>query len=170
MKKLFALLLVFALALTLAACSSDPLYSSSSTDAATADEAETTASDTVNIDDYDDTFDGMQEYLIACGLLEDPDEKGNENVKTETFAEILGAENGVRYTLSSSAFIEFYEYTEENDISKAVFKQVETEGTFSIAGLDELTGVLSSSKKFMAVYNASISYKYEEIIEEFEKF
>lgn len=164
MKRIALFILAAVMVLALSACGTDPLYNNTSeTDAAA--EKETVAE--VNKDDYDETFAGMQKYLIAMDLLPSDDKS-----KTETFAEVLGAKNGVRYTLSSSAFIEFYEYTDKkSDEAKAVLDQVEANGQFEVAGLDPLTAVMSDSGKYMAAYNDKLSYdKYADIIAAFKEW
>ncbi len=165
MKKILALLLAALFVLALTACSADPLYTSTDADNEAATGA-SEASPAVSKDDYPDSFQGLQNYLIDSGLLSDKD-----NDKVETYAELLGAENGVRYTLSSTAFIEFYEYTDTTSaLAKNVLDQVAADGTFELVGLDPLTGVLSDSGKYMAVYNADLSYDYDAILSPFKKW
>ena len=165
-----ALVLIFS-AFSLNACGEDPLYKTAS-----ADEAATEDSKTVDINDFEKTFDGMQKYLIACKLLPDPDSKENAkkgDLKSDMYAGIIGAKQGVRYTLSSSAFIEFYEYDTENNNATAdqVTAQLNKDGTFKVAEeLETLTGKFSDSGNFLAVYNSTIKYDYDKILEEFKKF
>lgn len=168
MKKIFALILCILMIGSLCACGADPLYNGG---VATADEtavAETEAKK-ADITKYEKTFDGMQEYLIDSELL-----PSDEKVKSETLGSLIGAkEKGSRYMLSSSAFIEFYEYDLENlnDVANNIFSQIEKDGTFVVAeGLETLTGVKSSSGKFLAVYNKNLSYDYDKIISEFKQF
>ena len=164
MKRIVSILLmiVFA-ALLLTACGADPLYNKN---AATADEAATEAEAKVDINDYTKDFKGLQKYLQDMELIPKEDDK-----QTELYADILGADKAIRYTLNSSAFIELYSYGEErNDTANMVFEQVKKEGTFEIAGLDPLTGVISDSGDFLAVYNAKINFDYDKIINEFKKF
>ena len=159
------LVLVFS-AFSLTACGEDPLYKSAS-----ADEAATEDAKTVDINDFEKTFDGMQNYLTECGLLPKADKKNNP--KSEMYADIIGAKQGVRYTLNSSAFIEFYEYDAEstNATADQVKAQLDKDGTFKVAEeLETLNGVFSDSKKFLAVYNANIKYDYDKILDEFKKF
>lgn len=170
MKKLFAFFtLICVFAALLSACAADPLYRQNAT------EAETRAADqgaaTLDQADYDRSFSGMQKYLIDLGLLYDTTQKEKKVTTTKTIGEILGASSGIRYTLNGSAFVEFYEYKEKNEISEKIFSEIKKDGTFSIAGLDKLTGVLSSSGKYLCVYNAAIKYDgYPAIIDAFEKF
>ena len=164
MKRIFSILLIIVFAaLMLTACGADPLYNKGE---ATADEAATEAEVVVDIEDYTKDFKGLQKYLQDLELIPKDSTK-----KNDLFADILGAERGVRYTLNNSAFIEFYSYGEKhNEIAQKVLEQVESEGTFEIAGLDPLTGVISDSGKYLAVYNAKIKYDYDKIINEFKKF
>ena len=165
MKRIVSILLiaVFA-ALILTACGTDPLYDKKN--AASADEAATEETLAADINDYTKDFKGLQQYLQDLSLI-----PAEEAKQTELYADILGAEKAVRYTLNNSAFIEFYSYGKErNEVAKAVFEQVEKEGTFEIAGLEPLTGVISESGNFMAVYNAKINYDYDKILNEFKKF
>lgn len=169
MKKIsiiFLTLIIVFSAFSLTACGNDPLYKSAS-----ADEAATEGEKNVDINDFEKTFDGMQDYLIKCKLLPEADKKNNP--KSEMYAGIIGAKQGVRYTLNSSAFIEFYEYDAENTNATAdqVKSQLDKDGTFKVAEeLETLTGVFSNSGKFLAVYNSSIKYDYDKILEEFKKF
>ncbi len=163
MKRVISILLITVFAmLMLTACAADPLYNNTST----ADQAATETQSTVDINNYTKDFKGMQKYLQALELI-----KSDTSTQTELYADILGADKAVRYTLNSSAFIEFYSYsTEKNDIAKQVFEQIESGKEIEIAGLDPLTGVISDSGNFIAVYNKKISYDYDKIITEFKKF
>lgn len=165
MKRIISILLIIVFAaLLLTACAADPLYQKNE---ATADEAATEAEITVDINQYNKDFKGLQQYLLDCELIWD-DEK---HPTTDLYPEILGAEDAIRYTLNNNAYIEFYSYSgEKNELAQKVFEQVESEGTFEIAGLDALTGVISGSGSFLAVYDAKIKYDYDKIIEEFKKF
>lgn len=165
MKKIVSILLiaVFA-ALILTACGADPLYNNGNT--ATADEA-TEAQITVNIDEFTKDFEGLQAYLLACELIWN-DEK---HPTTELFAEILGAEKATRYMLNGNAFIEFYSYgSEKNEIAQTVFESVKKGEPIEIAGLEPLTGVISDSGNFLAVYDAKQNYDYDKILNGFKKF
>ena len=168
MKRLFALVLCIFLVMSLCACGADPLYNGG---AATSDETAVAQTEVkkADITKYEKTFDGMQKYLIDSELL-----PSDEKAKTDTLGSLIGAKDkGYRYMLSSSAFIEFYEYDLENlnDVAKNIFSQIEKDGTFVVAeGLETLTGVKSSSGKFLAVYNAAISFDYDKIIAEFKQF
>ena len=165
MKRIISILLILVFAaLLLTACASDPLYNK---DEATADEAATEAEITVDINEYNKDFDGLQKYLIDCGLIWDDDK--HETV--ELYSEILGADKGIRYMLNTNTYIEFYAYgSEKNDMAQKVFEQIKDKGTFEIAGLDPLTGVISDSGNFLAVYDAKLKYDYDKILEEFKKF
>lgn len=164
MKRIISILLiaVFA-ALMLTACGADPLYNKKESEAA---EQSATEDAAVDIENYTKDFKGLQKYLQDLDLIPKDDSK-----KTDLYADILGAEKAVRYTLNSSAFIEFYSYGEKkNEIAKMVFDQIEKEGTFEIAGLEPLTGVVSDSGKYLAVYNAKINYDYDKIVAQFKKY
>lgn len=164
MRKIALIILAAVLMLALAACGTDPLYNN--TGSATADEAATEETAAADKAAYDDSFEGMQQYLQDLKLISSKDTD-----RQETFAEVVGAENGVRYSLSSSAFIEFYEYTDTSkELAKEVLDQVKKDGTFEIAGLDPLTAVISHSGRYMAVYNDKLSYEYQNIISEFEQW
>lgn len=161
MKKILVLIMACALMLALCACGSDPLYANqNATEDAT---AETEAA--VDISEYEQSFDGLQKYLIDLKLLPE-----DEKSRNETFAEVLGAEKGIRYSVSSSAFIELYEYKDKtSDEARFVLDQVEKEGKFVIAGLDPLTAVMSDSGKYMLAYNDKLGYNgYEAIINAFK--
>ena len=164
MKRIIAILLVAVFAaMLLTACGSDPIYNNGSS---TANEAATEATVSVDINKYNKDFDGLQKYLQDLKLIDSAEDK-----RTELYAEVLGAEKGVRYTLNSSAFIELYAYgTDRNEIAQKVFEEVKKDGTFEFASLDPLTGVISESGNFLAVYNAKIGYDYDKILTEFKKF
>ena len=151
MKKLFAIILAAALMLTLTGCLGRTGTSSTPTESPDAKEASA----------YEKSFDGLKKYLTDHALV-------SSDAESEVYYDILGADNGVRYILSNTAFIELYDFSSaDNDTASAVLADVADDGKLtSVAGLDEMAGVVSGSGKFLALYKAKNSYDYAKITDE----
>ena len=160
MKKLLAILMIGLLMFSLTGC-----FGMGST-ASTAPTGPTEeATEPLGQEAYTQDFKGLQQYLIDRQLIA-------ESGKTEVYYDILGADNGARYALSNTAFIELYDYTKaSNDTARAILADIKDDGKFyAIEGYDELTGVISKSGKYVAVYNTKNGYEYEKITGELENW
>lgn len=174
MKKLLAILMIGLLMLSLTGCFAAP--------------AEPTEAPTEPLgqEAYEQNFKGLQQYLMDRSLIPSaslsdpatPDSTAETTAsttsdsRTEVYYGILGADDGVRYTLQSTAFIELYDFTNaDNDTAKAVLADIKDDGKFYvIEGYDEMTGVISKSGKYVAVYNAKNGYDYAKITDELENW
>lgn len=198
MKKIIALLLIAVLMVTLTGCFGKK--SSSSTESATEPPALST---------YTKDFWGLQQYLVDYSLvpavkLTNPTATASEatpaeaattateatsEVRTSIYAELVGADQGARFLLNGSAFIEIYDFSNaDNEIAKRILAEIKenskkddskkdetastlVKGTFTVVdGLDELTGVISKSGKYVIAYNASNSYEYDTITKVLENW
>lgn len=181
MKKIVTVLLIAVLMLSLTGCFG--------TGSNTATEAGT---EPLSADAYVKDFRGLQQYLIDHSLV--PSVKlateatsdsattaattattatESSDPRTPLYYDLLGADNGIRYNLSTTAFIEIYDFSSaNNDTAKAILADIADDGKFTvIEDLDELTGVISKSGKFVIAYNASNSYDgYEEITKVLENW
>ena len=155
MKKIVFLFVSLALAVSSAACTSsstttyETIYTSSAPEA-----------DTVSEDDYEDSLDGLVEYLMALGYIPESSEA------TEMLSSVIGAEVGVRYVYyvnSSSVVLELYEYDTDNLNEEAVriLNEVKADGEFALfetSDSDEdqiFEAVLSNSEKYLMIYTDS---------------
>ena len=157
MKKIFAVLLIIAIAFSLTAC----MGTTSSTGSTSATEVKV---EDVDIKNYDKTFDGMQKYLKDLKLI--------TGDKTETQADIVGAKKGVRYNVDKTNFVEFYavDITATPDEAQKMFDSIADGGTYDPLGLQGLKGVVSGSGKYVMLYKADSSFDYSKIEKEFKKF
>ncbi len=160
MKRLVALLLTVLVIGSLCACT----YGSRPADPTSAEATEDTTPD---ITKYKKDFAGMQKYLVDMKLLPTGD-----GVKSNTKAEVIGADKGVRYLIDAENFVEFYEINTKAtpDEAQKVYDTVKDGGTYDVLGLAKVKGVVSDSGKFIMLYPASGTYDYSKMIEEFKKF
>ena len=158
MKKLLAILMIGALMLSLTGCFG--MGGSS-----TAAEPTETPTEPLGQEAYEQSFKGLQQYLIDRQLI-------SSETKSELYYDLLGASDGARYVLTSSAFVELYDFTDaDNDTAATVLADIKDDGKFyAVEGYDELTGVIAKSGKYVAVYNAKNGYEYEKITKELENW
>lgn len=156
MKKLALLMAAVLLMFSLTACLGTNTSTTSAT-TATGDEAEPSS--------YAKDFKGLKSYLIDSGLV-------SSDAASEIYYDIIGASDGVRYTLSGSAFIEFYDFSgARDDTADSILADIEDDGKFTaIDGLDELTGVISASGSYVAAYNAVNNYDYASLTDVLENW
>ena len=109
--------------------------------------------------------------------------------------EIVGADNGVRYTLSSVAFVEIYDFgstfgsaatadsatpdaaakdtdPEKLATAQAILADIKDDGKFRpIEEGTEMTAVITASGRYVIAWDATRSYKYDESVatEELQK-
>ena len=67
-----------------------------------------------------------------------------------------------------TVFIELYDFSNaKNDTAESVLADIKDDGSFyAIDNYDKLTGVISASGKFAAVYNTKNQYDYAKITDE----
>ena len=158
MKKIFAILLIIAMTVSLTACFGAP----ASTDSTTA--TEKVKVEDVDIKNYEKNFSGMLSYLYDLELI-----TGN---KTETQADVVGAKSGVRYSVDKTNFVEFYAVDTDAtpDAAEKMFDSIADGGTYDPLGLQGMKGVVSSSGKYVMLYKADSTFDYSKIEKEFKKF
>lgn len=164
LKKLLLMFLAVLLVFSLAACGTDALYQKKNTE----NTAETETVEEKSVSSYQKNIDGVEQCLIDRGLLTD----AMVEAKASMLYNIIGAEDGYRYTLNSNAFVEIYKYAKVlNATADEIKSSIDSEGTFSIAEMDPLTGVYSSDGQFLLVYNSGIKYDhYDDIAEVIKQF
>lgn len=164
MKRILAVLLLVLFVCSLTACTmgTDGTALNGNIEA-----TEQTQAPDVDIAKYDKDFDGMQEYLKEMKLISSKD-----NSKTEMQADVIGAKKGVRYTIDSTNFVEFYEYDTEKltDEASEIIYTISKGETYNVLSLTNVKGAVSQSGKYMMLYRADSTYDYSEIIDEFTKF
>lgn len=167
MKKLLAAAAALALALTLTACtgtveqlptldlgtSSSAVSSgesgvSSGVESGTESQPEAAQPDPVSDKDFDDTLDGLCQYLEA--------NRGVTGEPTEMAYETIGAVGGFRYRFhlnGSTVQVEVYEYDVENldEQGQVCWDSVKSQGFFTL--LDkEIPATLNENGKYMMIY------------------
>lgn len=164
MKRIIAVLLSVLLMISLAACTMGTDGTTLNQDPSSVEE---TKAPKVDVTKYDKDFDGMLKYLEDMELLSDKDD-----AKTEMLAEIIGAKQGVRYTIDASNFVEFYEFDIDNlnDDAKALLSGIADGGTYKVLSLEDMKGVVSDSKKFVMLYPATSTYDFSKLTEELKNF
>ena len=157
MKKIFAVLLIIGLALSLTGC-----FGYGGTTA-----TEDTGSTPLEISAYDKSFDGMLKYLTDYKFI-----PSDSSSRSKVYYEMFGADNGVRCVLSGKAFIEFYDFSKaDSATADEVMADMKDDGKFyAVEGLSELTAVFSKSGKYAAVYDEKNSYDYAKITDELENW
>lgn len=106
----------------------------------------------ISYSDYSNDLNGLCNYMQDMGYYND------KTTKTEMDASFIGAKQGVKYSVSTSLAIEFYEYDTENlnDTAKEIISEVEKSNSFTIIEDHPVSGVyLSSDHKFLMIYNDS---------------
>ena len=175
MKKLFALVLIAVLMLSLTGCFGKS--GSSSTEPTTPPPALST---------YTKDFFGLQQYLVDYGYVasvdlskynpasnDEPAADATSGNRTAVYYDLLGADNGIRFVVGGTVFIEIYDFSSaDNDTAKKVLADLKANGKVTVAeGLDELTGVISKSGKYVILYNAKNAYDgYSEITKVLENW
>ena len=146
MKKIFAILLIIAMTVSLTACFSAP----ASTDSTTA--TEKVKVEDVDIKNYEKNFSGMLSYLYDLELI--------TGDKTETQADVVGAKKGVRYSVDKTNFVEFYAVDTDAtpDAAEKMFDSIADGGTYDPLGLQGMKGVVSSSGKYVMLYKADSTF------------
>lgn len=165
MKKIIAILLAAAMTLALTGC-----FGGNSTqiqNATTDEEAKK-----INAADYDKDFDGLIDYLLDKGYIFNKNGAG-DSLTSKVKYDIVGADDGVRYYFTDNkTFVEIYDYSKKhNETAEKILADIKDDGKLRfIDGLDELTGVISKSGKYVIVYNANNKYDYEKITDELENW
>ena len=175
MKKIITVLLIAVLMLSLTGC----FGTGTSTPTETPTEVPALST-------YTKDFRGLQQYLIDHSLIPyvklaslpatsneaQPTEaastateattatESTDDPRTPVYYDLLGADYGIRYALTATAFVELYDFsTADNATAKAILADIKDDGKFTMVdGLDELTGVISKSGKYVIVYNEKNSY------------
>ncbi len=158
MKKIFAILLIIAIAVSLTACMGTTSNTASTTP------TEKVKAEDVDIKNYEKNFSGMLSYLYDLELI--------TGDKIETQADIVGAKSGVRYNVDKTNFVEFYAVDTDATPDQAVkmFDSIADDGTYDPLGLQKMKGVVSGSGKYVMLYKADSSFDYSKIEKEFKKF
>ena len=151
MKRIIAILTAALMLLALTGCIGMP----ASDNSATADEAVAN----LNTDKYDKDFAGLQKFLTDAKVV-------TADNKAEIFYDILGANDGVRYVLNGNAFVELYDFSgKQNDTAKTVLADIKDDGKFrAVEDGAELTGVITSSDKYVIAWDETRSYDYKKNI------
>ena len=158
MKKIFAILLIIAIAVSLTAC----MGTTSGTSATTP--TEKVKIEDVDIKNYEKNFSGMLSQLYDSELI--------TGDKTETQADVVGAKKGVRYNVDKTNFVEFYAVDTDAtpDEAEKMFDSIADGGKYNPLGLQDMKGVVSGSGKYVMLYKADSSFDYSKIEKEFKKF
>lgn len=157
MKKIFAILLIVAIAISLTAC----MGTGADTGSTKATEIKV---EDVDIKNYEKTFDGMQQYLKDLKLI--------SGDKIELQADLIGAKKGVRYIADKTNFVEFYAFDLDNmtEEGQKMYDAISKGESYDPLGLQELKGAVSKSGKYMMLYKADSTFDYSKIEKEFKKF
>ena len=119
---------------------------------ATSDEAQSK-----NASDYENTYAGLCNYLLAHGYI-NPLEDNKNITFTEMDYSLVGASQGNKFTCQmegmSNVTIEIYDFTKSASPDE-VYNSVKKDGKFSILGLDEVNAYLSDNGKYMMIYTDS---------------
>lgn len=156
MKKLIAILLIGLMTLALTGCLGTPQP------AATEDP---NATEPLEASAYEQSFKGFRQYMIDHKLVPSEGE-------SELYYDLIGADNGTRFLLSGTAFVELYDFTDaKSDAAKATLADMKDDGKFTaVEGLNELTAEFSKSGNYVVVYDAKNSYDYAKITAELENW
>ncbi len=101
---------------------------------------------------YKDDFNGLCSYMQDLGYYND------KTTKTEMDASFIGAKQGVKYSVSTSLAIEFYEYDTQNlnDTAKEITSEIKESNSFTIIEDHPVSGAyLSNNGKYLMIYNDS---------------
>ena len=175
-RRLAALAAAALLLVSLSACAvnmpGEESSSGSESTSSTASESESSSQAPVDVGDYDDTLEGLAEYMKAKGYIEgDP---------SDMDASFIGAEKGVKYTGSyegtNNITVELYEYDTANlhDTANAIIDSVKESGQFILMGMTT-NATLSDSGKYLMVYTDTVTgeehdARTAEVKEEFVNF
>lgn len=98
-------------------------------------------------------------------------------VRTPVFYDLLGADDGIRYLISGTVFVELYDFSKAKDdksnkTAQKILADIKDDGKFTVVeGTDELTGVISKSGKYVVAYNEKNSYdKYADVTKVLENW
>ena len=166
MKRIITILLIAVLAVSLTGC-----FGSQNTD--------TRVPSTEPISSYNKNFFGLQKYLVEHCLVPDVDlskydpastnePDGTSAVRTAIYYDLLGADNGVRFYLSSDVCVDLLDFTNaDNDTATAFLAEIgKNDGKVTVPGNpDEMTCVVSGSGKIVMMYNAKKSADFTDILE-----
>lgn len=167
MKKLFAVLLIAALMFSLTGCFGAPNNSSSDVTVTPHE-----------LDYYTKDFYGLQLYLVDHSLIPyvdlanykpatngEPATDADSGVRTRVFYDLLGADNGIRYTVSGNVIIEIYDFSSaSSELAKKSLADIKDDGKITVEGSSvQMTGVISQSGKYVILYNANHDYEYSKI-------
>lgn len=121
---------------------------SSSTQSTTASETKAKAKK-VNADKYKDNFEGLRDYMKACGYIKTND----ENNITKMQSKLIGAEKGYKYT-DGDTRVELYSFNTEkaNSTRDKVIESVKKDGTFTLYS-ETIPAYLSDNGKYLMVYS-----------------
>lgn len=147
MKKIIVIMLALAMLFSLAGCFGMGTANNASS---TADQAEA-----ADVSTYDKDFDGLVKYVT---------DRNSNAAKNEIFYDILGAKNGTRLVLNGNAYVEIYEFDEEeNDASSKIFDSIRNnEGKFSpMENGTEMTAKITDSGRYILAWDATRSYDYD---------
>ncbi|MBQ8001736.1 MAG: hypothetical protein IJ298_11195 [Ruminococcus sp.] len=152
MKKIFAMLLVVVLVLSLTACmntSNTPKIQKVT---------DPTSVEGIEYKDYEDSLEGLCAYFADMGYAYDmPEATGDEMTDPVVMrADMIGADKGYKFTYTyagETVVLELYSYT---DTDSDFYKQAKSEGKITVTEeLDEGTVdvVLSDNGKYLMIYN-----------------
>ncbi len=141
---LLSVLLILAFA---AGCGAEDPLNPQSTDSSESTDSEITVDDA----DYEDSIEGIYEYMLALDLISEAD-------PVEMAADLIGAEKGNKYTYKlngKQVTVELYSYAPDNlnDTAKEIIDSVKTTGEFEILNLGKVEAFLSDSGKYLLVYS-----------------
>lgn len=135
-----------------------------------------TQEDEIKSTDYKNTIEGLHEYFVAKEYITE------KSTQTTMEASLLGAEKGVKYTISNNLAIEFYEFDTKNlnETAKGIINSVKENGTFTILDLSPVNAYISDNGKYLMVYSDSnikedktttaVYVQRENAIKDFEAF
>ena len=153
MKRIIALIAAFAMILSLTAC-----FGSGGTKVATADEVKA-------LSEYKKDFDGLKQYLYDyMGLKGSVDSKTGENSSVmEIYYDMIGADNGVRYSINGNAYIEIYDFSSaKTDKAKEILADVKDDGKFTpLENGTQMTATITDSGKYVIAWDATRGYEYQ---------
>lgn len=153
MKKIFALLLVTLMVLSLTAC-----MSPSSREPKIQEVTDPATTDEIKVKDYPDTLEGLCDYFADMGYVYAmPEATGDEMTDPVVMkADMIGADKGYKFTYNydgETVVLELYSYTDTNN---DFYKQAKSEGKITVTeALEEGTVdvVLSDNGKYLMIYD-----------------